>query len=145
VLDANISLLGNDDLRYAAATIVALTDNRALSSNMPKYCKKIKLRLGASDRIRTAEEERKDENTYQKPNHKSVVNLPINLLGDGPRHDNDHSSPTDSGRDLSRPAAVWRLRDPAIQRATTDPTDLHSRQSSQTPQPSDPASSDKSD
>lgn len=110
------SPLLNDHLRIAAVC-------RTPSSDMPKYSKKTNLHLGASDRIRTSGIERKDANTYQRPAHTTC-----------PRHDNDHPSPIDGGRDLKRPAAIWRLRNPAIQHPKTNPPWLVQR---------DPASDDK--
>jgi hypothetical protein len=89
-LDANVALSVNDELRYSAATMVALADNRALSSNMPEYCKKIKLRLGLGDPpVSAAENNKKHDVAHQKPTFELPVDRLGNLSKQGPRHDND--------------------------------------------------------
>jgi hypothetical protein len=94
VLDAKVHLSVNDELRAAAESMVALADNRALSSNMPEYCKKIKLRLGLGSGIGAAEKN-KNTHAHRKPTSELLVDGPGNLSKQGPRHDNDFADISD--------------------------------------------------
>ena len=84
VLDPKISPLVNDDLRTAAVEMVALADNRALSSNMPTCCKEIKLRLGLRGDISAAKDNKKNDDTHQKPTSELLIDRPGNLSKQGP-------------------------------------------------------------
>ena len=92
VLDPKISPLVNDDLRTAAVEMVALADNRALSSNMPTCCKEIKLRLGLRGDISAADNKETNDHTHQKPTCELLVDRPGGLSKQGPRHDNDFAN-----------------------------------------------------
>jgi hypothetical protein len=89
VLEVNGSAHVNDDLRAAAETMVALADERELSGNSLRYHKKMCLRLGLGDHIKTAENKRKDIPSRPKPQFKLSVDQPGELSEHGPRHDND--------------------------------------------------------
>jgi hypothetical protein len=95
VLDAKAHLLVNDELRAAAESMVALANNRALSSNMPEYCKKIKLRLGLDGGISAADKNNKIDHAHRKPTSELLVDPPGNLSKQGSRHDNDFADISD--------------------------------------------------
>lgn len=91
VLEINGSAQVNDDLRAAAETMIALTDERMLSGNALKYHKKMCLRLGLGDHIKHAQNNKEQVASRPKATFQLLVDLPGELSENGPRHDNDFS------------------------------------------------------
>ena len=89
VLEVNGSAQINQDLRTAAELMIALAKQHELTGASLKYHRKMCLRLGLGEQIKTAGNEKQQSANHPKPTFELLVDQPGELSERGPRHDND--------------------------------------------------------
>ena len=122
VLEVNGFAQVNDDLRAAAETMIALTNEREMSGNVLRYHKKMCLRLCLGDHIKTAANTKKDAANRPKPKFDLFIDQPGELSEHGARHDNDFE---DIEKIQIMPTMEEILSDRAEYLPQTDPSTWH--------------------